>query len=198
MKTILTIVACSLSLSLSASAVSFDAEAFGSALNGWRKNRTASYSVDNHSYRTHRPTVTQTHGGGMFVSARVDHCPRGGKATSSYIELVFSGEGHLLSGQIRIKVGEKSLNTGQVVRAPEKPAPTEGEAEQDLEPWKTPTMQVVMDLFSALDSELGKLEKDDTKGKRDVFGRIFGQDFGSADLAAALRHNVNLMLGSAG
>jgi hypothetical protein len=184
-------------LSLSASAVSFDTEGFGAALNGWGKKRTASYSIDNHSYRTHQPTTTPAPGGGMFVSARVDHCPRGGKATSSYIELVFSGEGHLLSGQIRIKVGEKSLNTGQVVRAPEKPAPAEGETEQDLEPWKTPTMQVVMDMFSALDTELGKLEKDDTKGRKDVFGRIFGQDFGSADLAAALRHNVNLMLVSA-
>lgn len=197
MKTILTTILCSIGLSFSATAVTFNVEAFGNALHGWKKNRTASYSVDNHSYRTHVPTVTFTHGGGMFISTRVDHCPRAGKATSSYIELAFSGDGHLLTGQIRVKVGDKALNTGQIVRAPNKPVPAEGEeAAADPEPWKTPTTQIVMDLFSALDSELAKLSKDDTKGRRDVFGRIFGQDFHSADLAAALRHNVNLVLAS--
>ena len=81
-------------------------------------------------------------GAGYELAGRVDHCPRAGKPTSSYIELAFSPQGHLLSGQIRVKVGNKSLNTGQVFRAPDKPSPAEGEEAENLEPWKTPTTQV--------------------------------------------------------
>ncbi|MDA7868811.1 hypothetical protein N9B28_03290, partial [bacterium] len=79
-----------LSLFVPASAVTVDTDSLGAALNGWRKNRTASYSIDNHSYLTHKPTVTPNAGGGIFVSTRVEHKPRFGKKLTSYIELNYS------------------------------------------------------------------------------------------------------------
>lgn len=185
----------------SATAVELDIEGFGDSLNGWKKGRTANYTMDNHSYVTHVPTVSRTHGGGIFVSTRIEYKARAGKAAVSYLELAFSAEGHLISGQIRVNINGKRLNTGQVVRAPQSaPAPASegGVVPVDPEPWKTATTQIVMDLFSALDTELAKLEKGDTEGKKDVFGRLFGKGFDSADLAAALRHNMNLMLGFVG
>jgi hypothetical protein len=121
MKLYLLILPCLACLSAAAPAVTFDVEGFGNALNGWSKKRTASYSIDSHNYRTHQPTITPTPGGGMFVSTRVDYCPRGRKPTTSHIELSFSGEGALVSGQNRMQVGDTRLNTGQVVRNPEAP-----------------------------------------------------------------------------
>jgi hypothetical protein len=189
---------CALGMTLATSAVEFDINAFGDSLNGWRKDRAAHYTMDNHSYATHVPTVSRTHGGGLFISTRIECKARAGKAAVSHLELAFSPEGHLISGQVRVTVNGKRLNTGQVTRAPQSaPAPPaeDGTVPADPEPWKTATTQIVMDLFSALDTEFAKLEKADTEGKKDVFGRLFGKGFDSADLAAALRHNMNLMLG---
>jgi len=197
MKRLVASTLCALGMMAAASAVEFDIDRFGQSLNGWRKDRAAHYTMDNRSYATHVPTVSRTHGGGLFVSTRIECKARAGKAAVSHLELAFSAEGHLISGQIRVTVNGKRLNTGQITRAPQS-APTLGEdgaPVADPEPWKTATTRIVMDLFKALDTELGKLEKADTEGKKDVFGRLFGKDFESADLAAAIRHNMNLILG---
>ena len=39
-------------------AVTIDVESYGADLNGWKKNRTASYTLNNNLYRTHRPSAT--------------------------------------------------------------------------------------------------------------------------------------------
>ena len=54
---------------------------------------------------------------------------------------------------------------------------------------------MVMELFTALDTEFAKLSKHDQDGKKDVFSRVFGKSYQTADLSTALRHNVNLLLG---
>jgi len=120
MKTLLLTALAAVSLSSLASAVYFDTNAFGQSLNskGWGKKRTATYSIDSNTYRTHVPTMTPTPGGGMFVSTRVDYRPRMGKLISSYLELTFTPEGHLVTGQIRLILNGKRLNTGQVNRQP--------------------------------------------------------------------------------
>ncbi len=193
-KTLIVSAFTSIVLLLPTSAVQFDVESFGQSLNGWRKNRTASYTIDNHAYRTHRPTISPAPGGGIFVSTRVEHAPRIGKLTTSYIELVFSPTGILLTGQLRVVVKDQQITTGMITRPP---LPTKGEGEApvvDPTPWNTPTTQLVNDLFKGLDTELGKLAKSDLAGKRDLVSRLFTKDYGSADLAGALRHNLNLML----
>jgi len=97
MKTLLLTALAAVSLSSLASAVYFDTNAFGQSLNskGWGKKRTATYSIDSNTYRTHVPTMTPTPGGGMFVSTRVDYRPRMGKLISSYLELTLLRKGIL-------------------------------------------------------------------------------------------------------
>ncbi len=192
MKKIFLTVFIGISILSPAFAVTFDTATFGESLNGWRKNRTASYSIDNHTYLTHKPTITPNTGGGIFVSTRVEHRPKLGKKTTSYIELSYSTAGTLLSAQLRVMAGGKQLNTGLINRPAKvnKPVGTEG----NPEPWQTPERVMVTDLFKALDTEFAKLAKADLEGKKDVFSRIFGKSYQSADLAAALRHNLNLMM----
>lgn len=195
MKTLLISAFTSVVLLWPSSAAQFDTESFGQSLNGWKKSRTASYSIDNHAYRTHRPTISPTPGGGIFVSTRVEHTPRIGKLTTSYIELTFSPSGILLTGQLRVVVKGQQITTGLISRAPQAAPPASGEkTPHDPTPWNTPTTQLVNDMFKALDTEMTKLAKSDLAGKRDLFSRLFSKDYGSADLAGALRHNLNLIL----
>lgn len=176
-------------------AVEVDSESFGTSLNGWKENRTASYTINNHRYLTHRPTVTPNAGGGVFVSTRVEHRPRFGKKTTSYIELNYSASGTLLSAQIKVMAGDLRLNTGSISRPASSPKPTDGESsEGDSKPWLTPTTKMVSDLFQALDTEFAKLSKRDQEEKKDVLNRVFGKGYQSADLSSALRHNLNLLL----
>lgn len=194
MKTTLILAFTSIILLWPASAVQMDIQSFGQSLNGWKKNRTAVYSIDNHAYRTHRPTITPTPGGGVFVSTRVEYTPRIGKMTTSYIELTFSSGGTLLTGQLRVVVKGLQVTTGLISR-PDEAVRGEGEVPTaDSTPWNTPTNRLVNDMFKALDTELVKLSKSDLAGKKDLFSRLFSKDYGSADLAGALRHNLNLIL----
>ena len=194
-KTLLLTTFAGLAVLLPASAVTFDADTFGQSLNGWRKNRTASYSIDNHGYLTHKPTVTPSPGGGIFISTRVEHRPALGKKTTSYIELSYGTEGTLITAQIRIMAGDKQVNTGLITRQALAPAPVEGEVPPvNAEPWNTPPKVLIQDLFKSLDTEFAKVAKQDLEGKKDVFSRVFGKGYQSADLAAALRHNLNLVM----
>lgn len=186
----------SLALFLPTQAVIVDIDSFGAALNGWRKNRTAFYSIDNHSYLTYKPTITPNPAGGIFVSTRVDHKARMGKKMTSYIELNFSSEGTLLTAQIRVMAGDLRLDTGSIARPPLAPPPAEGELPAvDTEPWLNPTTRMVNQLFTALDGEFAKLSKRDQDEKKDIFSRVFGKGYQTADLSSALRHNLNLLLG---
>lgn len=184
-----------MSILSSANAVTFDAATFGQALNGWQKDRTASYSIDNHKYLTHKPTLTRSPGGGMFISTRVEHVRSFGKKTTSYIELSYSSEGTLVTAQIRMMAGDFRMNTGLIKRPALADSPVEGEAPAtDTEPWNHPTGVLVQDLFKALDTEFAKAAKQGAEGRKDIFSRAFGKGYQSADLAAALRHNLNLLM----
>ncbi len=197
MKKLLLTLLASASFAGPAAAVYFDTNAFGQSLNGWKKNRTALYSIDNNTYRTHVPTLSPTPGGGMFVSTRVDHRPRMGKLISSYLELTFSPQGHLITGQIRLSLDGKRITTGQIEREPnavEPPADSEAPIIPNAEPWKTPEGTLVASLFKAYDAEMNKLSKTEGAGKQDIFARMFGKSFDHTDLAAALRHNLNFVL----
>lgn len=185
-----------LGLALPSPAVMIDLDGFGAALNGWRKNRTASYTINDNPYLTYQPTITPNPANGIFLSTRVDHNPRFGKKTTSYIELDYSADGTLLSAKIKVMAGALRLNTGAIERPALKAPPAEGEVgEVDPEPWLDPTTRMVNELFTALDAEFAKLSKRDQDEKKDVFNRVFGKDYQTADLAAALRHNLNLLIG---
>lgn len=183
-----------------ASAVTLDSQAFGASLNGWRKDRTAVYDINNNSYRTHQPTATRTKGGGLFVSTRIEEGSRSSKRAVCFLELTFTPEGHLVGAQIRATLEGKRLDTGLVTRAAELPAPVvdEGGA-KPTKAWETPTSRLVNELFSRFDTELNKLDvKDDDKPKRrDIFGRLSASNKGK-DIPAAVRHNLNLLLASVG
>ena len=193
-KNLFVTVIAGLSFLLPASAVTIDTQAYGESLNGWRKNRTAFYSIDNHSYLTHKPTVSPSPDGGIFVSTRIEHAPRFGKKTTSYLELSYSAAGTLLTIQIKIMAGDLRLNTGLISRPALIATPAEGEVPAVALPWTTPTKTMVDNLFKALDTEFAKLSKKEQEGKKDVFSRVFGTGSKSADLSAALRHNLNLLL----
>jgi hypothetical protein len=187
----------SLAFLLPAQAVTVDVDAFGAALNGWRKNRTASYTIDDHPYLTHKPTITPNASGGVFISTRVDHKRSFGKKTTSYIELNYDSEGMLLTAQIKIIAGDLRLNSGSISRPPLAPAGgEEGAPPLDGEPWLSPTARMVNQLFTALDTEFDKLAKAKQEEKKDVFSRVFGKGYSGADLASALRHNLNLLIGN--
>ncbi|MGC6458108.1 MAG: hypothetical protein ACON4R_07035 [Akkermansiaceae bacterium] len=187
----------SLFLLLPAQAVTVDVDSFGAALNGWRKNRTASYKIDEHPYLTFKPTITPNASGGVFVSTRVEHKKTFGKKTTAYIELNYDSESTLLTVQIKVMANGLRLNSGAIARPPLAPAPSAGApAAGDAEPWLSPTARMINQLFTALDGEFTKLAKAKQEEKKDVFSRVFGKGYDGADLATALRHNLNLLIGN--
>ncbi|MFD2256604.1 hypothetical protein ACFSSA_07950 [Luteolibacter algae] len=184
-----------LTLITPAFAVNFDADGFGQQLNGWAKNRTATYEFTDATYRTYVPTITATPGGGMYISTQVDMLAFGSQGAVSHIDMTFDASGVLISAQLRSTIGRKSIDTG-LVRRPEAPA-----APIAVEGQPTPTApafdgtgELIMDLFSRFDIEMKKITEGKDAEKRDLFSRFGGKNAKSVNLAAALRHNVNLML----
>ncbi|MEM9081499.1 MAG: hypothetical protein AAGC74_12495 [Verrucomicrobiota bacterium] len=198
MKTVAIILAAALAGLGSAFGLGIDVEGFGRTLSekGWGRNRTASYTIDNQKYRTHVPTVTKNIDGGIFVSTRVDHLSTTRPDAVSYIELTFTPDGYVGASQIRIQMKGQRLNTGQVMR--ELPQiPLEGQI--GSVDWRSAHMKLVLDLFGKLDTEFAKLEKgDEGEGGGDLWGRLTGSRLDSADLSAALRHNLNMLLSHVG
>ncbi len=186
-----------LALITPALAVNFDTEAFGKRLNGWKKDRTAVYDFTDASYRTHQPTITETPGGGIYVSTQVDLLMFGGQGAISHIDMTFSSGGTLLSAQLRTTMGRKIIDTG-MVRRPEPPvAPIAVEGQPSpVMPRFDPTEELVIDLFNRYDAEMRKITEGKDAEKRDLFSRFSNKNAKSANNAAGLRHNVNLMLQS--
>lgn len=187
------ILAAGLSVVTPAFGLGVNVEGFGQTLNGWRKDRTAVYTLDNQTYRTHVPTVTGNADGGIFVSTRVDHIAGGKSNAVCYIELTVTPSGYVGASQIRINIGEKDLNTGIVLRE------FNEAGEMTASDWQTSYTRMVIDLFSRLDTEMEK-EDDDEKssGARDLWGRLNGSKLDNANLAAALRHNLNMLVDNIG
>lgn len=184
-----------LAISSSAFAASFDTEGFGSRLNGWQKNRTASYAFTDAKYRTHVPTITYSPSGTMFLSTQVDLLAAAGKGAVCQIGLTFSSSGVLEGAQIKGAIGSKSLDTG-LIRRPEAPvtAPVaEGAAATPPRPFH-PTDEMIAELFMQFDAQMKKFTEAKETWRSDLSSRLAGNNVKSADLSAGLRHNVNLML----
>jgi hypothetical protein len=185
-----------LALITPAFAVHFDSDGFGQQLNGWKKNRTTVYEFTDATYRTHMPTITETPGGGIFLSTQVDLVAFGSNGAVSHIDLTFDRRGTLLSAQLRSTIGRKVIDTGLVRRpeAPEAPVVAEGQP-KPVQPHFDATAELIVELFNRYDVEMKKLTEGKDAEKRDLFSRMSGgKDAKSANLAAGLRHNINLML----
>ena len=192
MKTIL----IALALITPAFATGFDTEGFGQQLNGWKKNRTALYDFTDASYRTYMPTVTETVGGGIYISTQVDLLLFGSKGAVSHIDMTLDAAGVLQSAQLRSTLAGKTIDTG-LVRRPEAPAPpivAEGQPAPKVAPFNG-TEELIIELFNRYDMEMRKVTEGKDAEKRDLFSRLAGSKSAkTANLAAGLRHNCNLML----
>jgi hypothetical protein len=185
-----------LALITPAFAVGFDTEGFGQSFNGWRKDRTAIYDFTDAQYRTHMPTITETSDGGIYISTQVDLIAFGDAGAVSHIDMTFSRSGMLLSAQLRSTIGRKTIDTG-LVRRPEPPAPpivVEGQPAPRVMPFNA-AEELIIELFNRYDAEMRKVSEGKDAEKRDLFSRLGGsKNAKSANLAAGLRHNCNLML----
>ena len=183
---------CSLS---SVFGLGIDVENLGQSLNGWSEKRVASYTFDNQSYRTHVPTVSRNIDGGIFVSMRVEHLSAIRPDATAYLELTFTPSGYVGAAQIRLTMKGENYDTGQVLREPDQLV-VEGEI--GSADWRSTHMKLVLELFSKLDAQLAKEEGEEKKEKRDLWGRLNGSQLNRANLSAALRHNLNLLLANVG
>lgn len=175
-----------MALGYSSQAASFDKEAYGDKLSGWDKNGTASYSFTDAKYRSHMPTITHSPLGAMFVTTQVDMFASAGKGAVCQLALTFAADGVLQGLQIKAAIHGKALDTGMVRR----PQASEGGAPSAL----APSDEMVVEVFSRFDSEMQKVLGAKESTRADFFSRLFGGRVKSANLAAGLRHNVNLML----
>lgn len=194
------VILLTLALITPAFAVGFDTEGFGQRLNGWTKNGTAVYDFTDAKYRTHKPTITETTDGGIYISTQVDLMAFGNAGAVSHIDMTFSSGGTLLSAQLRSTIGRKTIDTGLVRRpeAPETPAAVEGKPAPKVMPFHA-TEELIIELFNRFDAEMRKVSEGKDAEKRDLFSRLGGgNNAKSANLAAGLRHNCNLMIQYAG
>jgi hypothetical protein len=109
--------------------------------------------------------------------------------------MTFDSSGTLLSAQLKTTMKRKVIDTGLVRRpeAPVAPIAVEGQPVPVVAPFDA-TGELIMDLFSRYDMEMKKITEGKDAEKRDLFSRFSSTDAKSANLAAGLRHNVNLML----
>lgn len=186
-----------LALITPAFAVHFDVDAFGGYLNGWdKKSNTSTYPFTDATYRTHSPTITGTSSGGLYVSTQVDLLAFGSQGAISHIDLTFNSRGILVAAQLRTTIGQKTIDTGLVTRAEDSApiAPVDGQPA--TKPVFTPTEQLINELFNRYDMEMKKVTEGKDAEKRDLFSRFGNKNAKTANLAAGLRHNLNLMLSS--
>ncbi|MDP4624832.1 MAG: hypothetical protein NWT08_06825 [Akkermansiaceae bacterium] len=186
-----------LALVTPAFAVHFDIDAFGGYLNGWDKSNTSTYAFTDAHYKTYSPTITGTPSGGLYVSTQVDLLAFGGQGAISHIDLTFNSSGTLVSAQLRSTIGRKIIDTGLINRAeePVATAPVEGQP-APKPPVFNQTEQLINELFNRYDAEMRKVTEGKDAEKRDLFSRFSNKNAKTANLAAGLRHNVNLMLAS--
>lgn len=177
-------------------AIGFDTEGFGQRLNGWTEKGHAVYDFTDARYRTYKPTITETTDGGIYISTQVDLIAFGSAGAISHIDMTFSSGGTLLSAQLRSTIGRKTIDTGLVRRpeAPAAPAATEGQAAPKAMPFNA-SEELIIELFNRFDAEMRKVSEGKEAEKRDLFSRLGGSKSAkTANLAAGLRHNCNLMI----
>ena len=186
-----------LASAFTASAQVINVERFGNALGGWKTGSTfkklagehAEYKIDNSKYRTFKPTITAAPDNAQFVTTRVETAVKVGSGAVCFLETSFNSSGELTTATIKIHTDDKRIDSGTVVLQ----LPSEDEVAV-----LSPTNQLITDLFTALDSKIEKLNQgtDEEIARRDVFGRVGRLTWELEDLSGALRHNLNLLLGS--
>lgn len=180
-----------------ASAVSFDREAFGNALNGFIKHkRFAKYSINRQLYVTTIPTVTHRFDGGLFITTQVHAGRWADPSNAGVLELNITPQGHLESVQIRLTANGQNLTSALIERpANEAPLVEGAEPSVDLQPWKTATNTMIQQLFADLNNQINKLEPEQ-RGSRDLYSRLAGKGNPLTHFPPVLRHNLNLLLNS--
>ena len=198
---------------LSAGAVEFNVNEFGSRLGGWQdsKGAAAKYKSSNSYYRTYRPTITRTPKGGLFISTKIQHLYSWGAVDTSFLEMTFDSSGEIMGAQVKIKMGGRAFDTGYVkpepipvdpAFAPLPVAPAGGE------PAPLPPVQmteIVVELFKRLDEQISKWAQegaDEQKKRRDLVSRIGRWNSkvsaGRGNMSAVIRHNYNMIAASVG
>lgn len=91
--------------------VSIDVPAFGESLGGWDKH-TAEYGISGSLYRTHKPMITPTPDGGIFVSVRIDH-ERGWLASDDHavLEVSFGPNGDVTTAQTSLAIQGRTISS---------------------------------------------------------------------------------------
>ena len=98
--------------------IMIDVEAFGKELGGWnaKKQKAADYSMSDSDYRTFKPVITDTPGGGKFISLRVDN-RRGFLSSDDHalLQITLDEKGILISLESSIHVQGKSIKSDVVL-----------------------------------------------------------------------------------
>ena len=140
-------------------------------------------------------TVTQNLDGGIFVSMRVEHLSLVRPDATAYLELTFTPSGYVGAAQIRLTMNGEKYDSGQVLRAQDDVTELGAIGSPD---WRSAHMKLVLEVFAKLDADFKKEEGEENKGKRDLWGRLNGSQLDEANVSAALRHNLNLLLTNVG
>ena len=89
--------------------VAIDVEAFGESLGGWKKE-VVDYELSGSQYRTHKPEITPSPDGGIFLSIRIDH-RRGWLASDDHavLEVTFNADGSVSSAQSTLAIQGRTI-----------------------------------------------------------------------------------------
>ena len=169
---------CFLILGLFAQAgpVVLDYQAYGQSLGGWdgKKEKVAEYEMASNRYRSHRPDVSPTPDGGLFISVRIDHL-RGFFASDDYasLEMTIDSKGRLVSTKSSISIQGKRV-TSDVIAGGIRGA---GKASTTVSPAES-VVALGTDLVANLTEKLSRETKVEP-------GRV--------SFPAVVRHNLNLL-----
>lgn len=183
----------------SAQATTIDIREVGSKLNakGWSKKSTATYTIDHVAYRTYKPVLTKSPDGSVFASMRVDALPYGRSKTVCYLQMTVSRAGYVVGIQGKVRFNGVTYDSGLVSRPALTPRPAEGEKPaQNLTPWNGPISQMTSEMFSRLDTKIQEADKNNKDKGRDLWARLSGTNASRINIAAAMRHNLNILAGS--
>ena len=107
--------ACLVLLASAATAdVAIDVEAFGESLGGWKKE-VVDYELSGSQYRTHKPEITPSPDGGIFLSIRIDH-RRGWLASDDHavLEITFNADGSVSSAQSTLAIQGRTIASDMI------------------------------------------------------------------------------------
>ena len=149
--------------------VAVDVEALGESLGGWKKD-TVDYELSGSQYRTHKPEITPSPDGGIFLSIRIDH-RRGWLASDDHavLEISFGPDGTVSTAQSTLAIQGRTIASDLIRSSAEAGASLTG-------------MQGAVRVGSSLVADLS------SKMLREKI-----VEAGRVSFPAAVRHNYNLI-----